>query len=216
MRTLRTRRTLVTASAVLAASTGITLTLSASGASAKPPDPPSKSTAQQYLSELTEKAEGSMSGYDRDKFPHWISQGDNCNTREVVLKRDGEGVQTGDDCYPTSGTWYSVYDGETEKKASDVQIDHMVPLAEAWRSGAKDWSQDKREKFANDLDAQQLIAVSGPSNNEKSDHDPADWVPSRKSYQCEYARSWVSVKHKWKLDVDKDEKAAVKELLDAC
>lgn len=72
-------------------------------------------------------------GYDRDKFPHWITQSNNCNTREVVLKRDGKTVMQDDKCAAVSGTWKSPYDGKTWTDADDIQIDHMVPLANAWR-----------------------------------------------------------------------------------
>lgn len=95
---------------------------------------PSKSTAQSELNSLTVKAEGSMSGYTRDLFPHWISQGGGCDTRQVVLKRDADSYSG--DCPVTSGKWYSYYDGVTLTSPSDLDIDHVVPLAEAWRSGA--------------------------------------------------------------------------------
>lgn len=112
-----------------------------------------------------------MDGYSREKFPHWIDQGDSCNTREVVLKRDGTGVQVGSDCYPTAGRWYSVYDATWVSDPGDVQIDHVVPLADAWRSGADQWTTSRRQDYANDLRDPQLIAVSGSSNEDKSDQD---------------------------------------------
>lgn len=73
-----------------------------------------------------------MDGYSRDKFPHWITQSGSCDTRETVLERDGSGVVTSSACAATSGTWVSPYDGATWTAAGDVDIDHMVPLGNAW------------------------------------------------------------------------------------
>src|SRR5688572_2022831 len=103
-----------------------------------------------------------MTGYSRDRFPHWASQGNGCDTREVVLQRDGSGVSVGDDCKAT-GEWFSEYDGETFDDPGDLDIDHMVPLANAWRTGAATWTDEQREAFANDLTQPQLIAVSASS-----------------------------------------------------
>src|SRR6478735_9027879 len=103
---------------------------------AYPPTPPSASTAASQLASLTVKAEGSTSGYSRDLFPHWIIQSGTCDTREQVLKRDGTGVTVDSSCHPTAGRWYSVYDAVWVTDSSSVDIDHIVPLAEAWKSGA--------------------------------------------------------------------------------
>ncbi|MGI5352213.1 HNH endonuclease family protein [Streptomyces sp. CA-250714] len=192
------------------------LTLGASPAAAEPPAPPSASEATTMLGDLTEKAEGSMDGYSREKFPHWSDQGDNCDTREAVLKRDGEGVETGSDCYPTKGTWKSPYDGGSWTKPSDVDIDHIVPLAESWRSGAADWTQDKRQELANNLKIAQLIAVTDNVNQEKGDKDPAKWMPSESGYHCTYARMWIWVKHTYDMTADSEEKAALKKALGTC
>jgi hypothetical protein len=117
------RIAVLAASAALAATTGL---LTAPTAQAAMPTPVSASTARSYLSQLTVSAEGSSSGYSRDKFPHWITQSGACNTREVVLKRDGTGVVQDSSCAATSGSWYSQYDGATWTAASDLDIDHMV------------------------------------------------------------------------------------------
>lgn len=207
-------RVVTTASAIIPA---IALTLAAPGiATAYPPAPPDAATSQQHLSELTVAAEGSMNGYDRDRFPHWSPASGNCDTRETVLKRDGSGVTVGADCYPDSGEWYSVYDQQWVSDPSDVHIDHVVPLAESWRSGADAWSDAKREDFANDLNTQQLIAVSGTSNMAKSDEDPAQWQPSNDGYHCMYARSWINVKYQWGLTVNSAEKNALSSMLNGC
>ncbi|PRX47492.1 uncharacterized protein DUF1524 [Prauserella shujinwangii] len=193
----------------------LTLTLTGT-ATAAPPGIPSESTARAQLAALTVAADGSMAGYDRDLFPHWSNQGNNCNTREVVLKRDGSGVTSGSDCYPDTGSWYSPYDGATWYQASDVDIDHVVPLAEAWRTGAARWTTSKRQAFANDLDSPQLIAVTDNVNQEKGDDGPEEWQPPRTAYRCTYAKMWISVKHEYRLTATGAEKSALSGMLDRC
>ncbi|MFE4216894.1 HNH endonuclease family protein [Streptomyces sp. NPDC056844] len=207
------RIAVLAASAALAATSGL---LTAPTAQAAMPTPVAASTARTYLSQLTVSAEGSSSGYSRDKFPHWITQSGACNTREVVLKRDGTGVVQDSACAATSGTWYSEYDGATWTAAADLDIDHMVPLAEAWRSGASGWTTAQRQSFANDLTRPQLIAVTDNVNQSKSDQDPGEWLPSRAAYRCTYARAWVHVKHYYGLSVDTTEKSALQSVLNGC
>ncbi|MER5550886.1 HNH endonuclease family protein [Streptomyces sp. NPDC002793] len=207
------RIAVLAASAALATTTGL---LTAPTAQAAMPTPVSASTARTYLGQLTVSTEGSSSGYSRDKFPHWITQSGACNTREVVLKRDGTGVVQDSSCAATSGSWYSEYDGATWTAASDLDIDHMVPLAEAWRSGASGWTNSQRQSFANDLTRPQLIAVTDNVNQSKSDQDPGEWLPSRTTYRCTYARAWVHVKHHYDLTVDSTEKNALQSVLNGC
>ncbi|MFI6861558.1 HNH endonuclease family protein [Streptomyces sp. NPDC050421] len=207
------RIAVLAASAALAATTGL---LTAPTAQAAMPTPVSASTARTYLGELTVKAEGSSTGYSRDKFPHWITQSGACNTREVVLKRDGTNVSQDSSCAAVSGSWYSEYDGATWTAASDLDIDHMVPLAEAWRSGASGWTTAQRQAYANDLTRPQLIAVTDNVNQSKSDQDPATWLPSRTAYKCTYVRAWVHVKHYYDLSVDSAEKSALQSVLNGC
>jgi hypothetical protein len=203
----------VVASAALAATSGL---LTAPTAQAAMPTPVAASTARTYLSQLTVKAEGSSSGYSRDLFSHWITQSGACDTREVVLKRDGTNVTQNSSCTAVSGSWYSEYDGASWTAASDLDIDHMVPLAEAWRSGASSWTTAKRQSFANDLTRPQLIAVTDNVNQSKGDQDPAEWLPSRTAYRCTYARAWVHVKHYYNLTVDSAEKSALQSVLNGC
>ncbi|MFD5325379.1 HNH endonuclease family protein [Streptomyces sp. NPDC127092] len=205
--------------AVLAASAALTVTgllATAPAAQASPPTPVSASTARTYLASLTVKAEGSSTGYSRDLFPHWITQSGTCNTREVVLKRDGVNVVQDSSCAAVSGSWFSEYDGATWTVASDLDIDHVVPLAEAWRSGANSWTTSKRQGFANDLTRPQLIAVTDNVNQSKGDQDPGEWMPPRTSYHCMYARMWVQVKYYYGLSVDSAEKSALQSVLNGC
>lgn len=182
---------------------------------ATPPNIPSKATAQSELNAITVAAEGSMTGYSRDLFPHWVTVG-GCDTRETVLKRDGSGVVVGSNCYPTAGTWFSQYDGVTVSPASGVDIDHVVALAEAWRSGANAWTTSRRQSFANDLTRPQLIAVSAASNRSKGDQDPSTWQPTRTSYRCTYSRMWIRSKYYWGLRMQSGEKSAVQGMLNTC
>ncbi|MGA5097724.1 HNH endonuclease family protein [Streptomyces lavendulocolor] len=205
--------------AVLAASAALTATgvlATAPAAQAAPPTPISASTARTYLGQLTVRAEGSSTGYSRDLFPHWSTQSGTCNTREVVLKRDGVNVVQDSGCAAVSGSWYSEYDGATWYAAADVDIDHVVALSEAWRSGASGWTTSQRQAFANDLTRPQLIAVTDNVNQAKGDLDPAEWMPSRTAYRCTYARMWVHVKHHWNLSVDSAEKSALQFQLSGC
>jgi hypothetical protein len=185
-------------------------------AAAAPPTPPDAATSRTHLSALTTSTEGSSTGYSRDLFPHWITTSGSCNTRETVLKRDGTNVTVGSDCYPTSGSWYSPYDGATWTSPSDVDIDHMVPLAQAWRSGASGWTTSRRQQFANDLSSSQLWAVTDNVNQAKGDKDPAQWKPSRTAIWCLYARSWVDVKYRYSLTADSAEKSALTSMLGYC
>ncbi|MEU6475444.1 HNH endonuclease family protein [Streptomyces sp. NPDC047017] len=184
-------------------------------ASAALPTPVSAATARTYLASLTVAAEN-RTGYDRDLFPHWITISGTCDTRETVLKRDGTNVTTDSACAAKSGSWYSPYDGATWTAASDLDIDHLVPLAEAWDSGASKWTTAQRQAFANDLTRPQLVAVTDNVNQSKGDQDPATWVPSRSAYVCTYVRAWVQVKYYYDLSVDSAEKSALQRYLADC
>ncbi|MFJ5552534.1 HNH endonuclease family protein [Streptomyces sp. NPDC093225] len=199
-----------------AATVAVTALINAPAAQAAPPAPISAAAARAYLATVTPKADGSSSGYSRDLFPHWSTVSGTCNTRETVLKRDGVNVVTDSSCAATSGSWYSAYDGATWTLASDLDIDHVVPLAEAWRSGASSWTTAKRQQFANDLTRPQLIAVTDNVNQAKGDLDPAKWMPSLASYRCTYARMWVNVKQYWGLNMDSAEKTALVNTLNGC
>lgn len=190
--------------------------LNAPAAVAFPPNVPSKSTAQYELSRLTVRSELSMDGYSRDKFPHWHSVSGNCNTREMVLKRDADYVNVGADCYPDSGRWYSYYDGAVRYSASQISIDHIVALAEVWRSGAKNWSTSRREAFANDLNGPQLIAVTTEVNSSKGDRDAASWRPPRYEARCAYAKFVIHTKYRWGLHLQSSEKTALQSMLGGC
>jgi hypothetical protein len=202
--------------AVTAVAATAAWSLGAGPALAYPPTPPSASTAATQLASLTVKAEGSTSGYSRDLFPHWITQSGTCDTREEVLKRDGTGVTVASSCKPTAGRWYSVYDATYVETSSGVDIDHIVPLAEAWKSGANTWTTARRQEFANNLTIAQLIAVSASSNRSKGDQDPSEWRPPNASVHCIYAREWIWVKYTYGLSLQSAEKTALQQMLATC
>ena len=153
-------------------------------------------------------ADETPDGYDRDLFKHWVDADHDCqDTREEVLVAESRVPIDG--CTVTTGEWFSWYDKETWTQSSDVDIDHLVPLKEAWDSGARAWDADTRERYANDLgDPRALVAVTDNVNQSKGDQDAAEWLPD--FGVCHYVRSWVAVKLRWSLAVDPAEKAALR------
>ncbi|TVY16532.1 putative secreted protein, partial [Lachnellula arida] len=107
-------------------------------------------------------------------------------------------------------------DGATWTAASDLDIDHLVPLSNAWKSGAAAWTTPQRQAFANDLTNPQLLAVTDNVNESKSDSGPEDWKPELKSYWCTYAKMWVKVKGVYDLTITSAEKSALTTMLDTC
>ena len=161
-------------------------------------------------------ADESRTGYVRDKFKHWVNIDGNkqgCDARKSAIIRDAIVKPTiGTGCTLTGGKWLSAYDNVTVEKAGSLDVDHMVPLAEAWDSGASAWSDNKRKAYANDLtDPRHLRSVTGPSNRSKSDQDPADWLPTNKTYLCQYLTDWVEIKVRWSLTIDQKELKALKD-----
>jgi hypothetical protein len=160
------------------------------------------------------------SGYDRTYFQHWIDvDSDGCDTRSEVLQEESAvPVTMSSGCTVATGQWTSRYDGQTWTNASDVDIDHMVPLAEAWASGAQAWSAEQRRDFANDMTLTvALEAVTDEVNQSKSDRDPAEWMPSMAGTACGYATDWVLVKYRWQLSIDPAEQAALSSIMsDSC
>ena len=172
----------------------------------------------ELLAQLDIEAESNLD-YDRDYFRHWIdADRDGCDARrEVLIAEAVVAPVIGDRCDLIGGSWYSAFDGATTEDDSAFDVDHMVPLKEAWQSGAHAWSAERRQAFANDLDLPEaLIAVSASSNRSKSDRDPADWLPPLTSYLCDYLEDWLKVKVKWELSVDQREFQAMRDVLLLC
>ncbi|MCD9899036.1 HNH endonuclease family protein [Streptomyces sp. MT29] len=164
---------------------------------------------------LVQVTEEDRTGYTRSKFKHWNSgddKSDGCNTRNEVLLAEAVVAPTVEaGCKLTGGTWVSYYDGQEVTSAGSLDIDHMVPLAEAWDSGASAWTAARREAYANDQGADvSLVAVTARTNRSKSDQDPADWMPPSAEAQCRYVGEWVATKLRWGLTADDRELEALK------
>lgn len=194
------------------------------GASELWTEPPSEYWwSDTFLDDLTIAPEGPRTGYSRSLFEHWIIRAvkpaGKCDTREVVLSwesRVSARVNL-DTCAVDQGRWLSYYDNQTLTAASQLHIDHMVPLAEAWDSGAAGWSAARRRDFANDLGVPYaLVAVSASSNTSKGDRDPAEWMPPYAAARCRYASEWVATKVRWGLTADQAEVDALDAMLRTC
>ncbi|WP_346181555.1 HNH endonuclease family protein [Streptomyces osmaniensis] len=160
-------------------------------------------------------------GYERTSFKHWNAgriPGDGCNTRaEVLLAEAVDKPEILPGCKLSGGRWWSYYDSKWLTSASALDVDHMVPLAEAWDSGASQWTAERRESYANDLAVNpSLVAVSAASNRSKADQDPAEWLPPTVEVSCRYASEWISTKLRWGLTSDATEREALTQLADAC
>ncbi|GAA1253977.1 HNH endonuclease family protein [Prauserella halophila] len=171
----------------------------------------STATGPADLSELTVAPEDTGAPYDRDDWPHWSSVGNGCDARDAALRERGRSITVGDDC-DLSGEWTSIYDGETVTDPSELDVDHWVPLAEVARSGSRDWSEQQREEYANDPDV--LVPVTASSNRSKGDRDPATWLPDED--RCGYVTTWVQIKQRYELTVDKAEAEAIRDVLAGC
>ena len=184
------------------------------GAAALVAAAPAADAAQVPLSQLLADlpaAPGASSPYTRAAFGDWIDADANgCDTRdEVLIEESTTAASIGARCAVT-GAWTSYYDGVTTTDASTLDVDHLVPLAEAWRSGAATWNPAQRVAFANDLGfAPALVAVTASSNRAKGDSDPAAWLPPAPDARCRYIAQWVEVKYRWHLGVDPRERDAL-------
>ena len=175
-------------------------------------------TASSLLTKLGVASESGSASYDRSYFKHWVDADGDCqDTHAEVLVAERKAAVTYTSsrrCAVAKGSWYSFYDGATWTAPADVDIDHMVPLKEAWESGARAWSVDNRTRYANDLGfSASLVAVTDNVNQSKGDRDPAAWLPPRAAARCTYATYWVQVKYRWRLRVDSAEKAALAAIL---
>jgi hypothetical protein len=185
------------------------------------PPAPNAGPLTDQLATLQILPEDTGAHYDRDDWlPQWARAGE-CTTRETVLQQQGQGVVVNDKCAPTSGQWYSAYDGMTVTDPVKLDIDHVVPLAEAARSGPVvdgrrqrpgDWPEEQRHAYANDPEG--LLAVTSSSNRSKGDDDPARWLPD--GDRCGYVASWLRVKKKYNFSVDQAEHDAIAAVIATC
>ncbi|NYJ73920.1 HNH endonuclease family protein [Allobranchiibius huperziae] len=179
--------------------------------------------AKTDLGALVVKAADSMTGYDRSLFPHWrdastngwpVAPNDACDSRNAALYRDGTDVTFSSTCTNAQGTWIDPYGDGVYNASSDIDIDHLVPLGDAWTTGADSWSTAERTSYANDP----LVLVSSKDtlNEAKGDRDPSQWTPPNADADCLYATRWVLVKTKYALWVTSAEKSALTTMLGSC
>lgn len=166
------------------------------------------------LAGLIVAPERSGASYQRDLFQHWIdADDDGCDTRCEVLAQERRSDLPG----LLAGGWLSIYDGYSTDDPSELEVDHLVALAEAWRSGADGWDAARRRAFANDLEEPDaLVAVTAATNRSKGDRDPATWQPPNGASWCRFAGGWVRVKVKWGLSADEAEVSALRNMLAGC
>jgi hypothetical protein len=228
-----TRMVLVSASLIAVASVGacaVPMPVDVSPGASRPAAEPSISAAKvgsalAALSTLAVRGRAPRTGYDRALFGQaWADVDRNgCDTRNDVLRRDltATKVKPGTNgCVILSGTLRDPYSGATidftrgQSTSGKVQIDHVVPLSDAWQKGAQQWQETRRTAFANDL--LNLLAVDGLTNQRKSDGDAATWLPPNKAYRCSYAARQVAVKAKYGLWVTSAERDALRRILATC
>lgn len=177
-----------------------------------------EAAARKLIEELSAKGRGPKTGYDRDKFGYaWMDTADGvplarngCDTRNDLLHRDGQNIhfRSGSDCVVISMTLHDPYTGTTiawrKQQASEVQIDHVVPLSYSWQMGSSRWPLSKRKQLANDV--LNLIPVEGRANSAKGDSGPASWLPPNKQIRCAYAVRFAQVAIKYEMPVTAPDK----------
>lgn len=197
-------------------------------ASAPQPVASASNASLDLLNSLPVKGRAPKTGYARDKFRHWdddvtVELGHNgCDTRNDILQRDlveETFKPRTHNCVVLTGVLHDPYTGTDINfvrgpHSSDVQIDHVVSLSNAWQTGAQQLNDDQRRNFAND--PLNLLAVSGPANQQKGDGDAATWLPANKAFRCDYVTRQVQVKAKYQLWVTAPEKEAISRILINC
>lgn len=197
-----------------------------SGAVAPSPSPTTAqptadaSDAVRLLGTLAVKGRAPMTGYARSRYGEaWVDVDHNgCRTRDDVLARDLTDRRYRDRCVVVAGTLLDPYTHRVlafrKSAAAEVQIDHVVALADAWQKGAQGWTQDQRVAFAND--PLELLAVGRQVNQQKSNSDAASWLPPYKPFRCAFVTRQVQVKAKYRLWVTAAERDAIRRVLAGC
>jgi hypothetical protein len=199
-----------------------TPTPTSSSPSTLEPEPAALSEAISALASIPIKGRAPKTGYDRDLFASDWDYSFGCDTRNKILRRDFSefAFRAGSSCIIETGVLNDPYTGTTINfvrgvgTSSEVQIDHVVAVSDAWQKGAQQLSSDQRYAFYND--PLNLLAVSGSANSQKSDSDAASWLPSNKSFRCEFVARQIAVKLSYKLWVTQAEYDSMYRVLEAC
>ncbi|OYX42296.1 hypothetical protein B7Y94_03760 [Candidatus Saccharibacteria bacterium 32-49-12] len=170
------------------------------------------------LEQLAIKGRAPKTGYSRSQFGDGWAMVDGCDTRQIILYRDMTSVELDADCRVISGVLDDPYTGQrltyNRERSAEVQIDHVVALSDAWQKGAQLLTYEDRVRLAND--PLELLAVDGFANQQKGDGDAASWLPSNKSYRCEYVSRQIAIKRKYNLWVTPAEYSSMKTVLKSC
>ncbi len=190
-----------------------------------PPPKPASSPPLRYsgdeLTLLVASAEHEIPEYSREEWRNWIDEDRDCqNTRHEVLIRQSSGPITyleEEQCRVATGSWLDPFSDEQFTDPIYLHIDHMVPLANAHKSGGWMWTEEKKRQYLNDLSYDgHLIAVRTTVNSSKGDDGPENWKPPIEAYWCQYAIDWIAVKDRWDLFASEAEATALSEMLETC
>ena len=154
--------------------------------------------------------------YKRSEWKHWVDVNGKCNAREQTLVNQGKDVKTDPKtCRVLTGTWVDPYSGETITNPKSIDIDHVIPLGYVARSGGQDWSPQKKQEYANDVDTV-LLVTSAKENRSKSDKGPADYMPPNSAYACTYAQKWIDIAGKYRISITQADKQTLADALTKC
>lgn len=153
-------------------------------------------------------SEERLHGYDRKElFGTWTDADGDCRNSRAETLEHSSLAPVDEACTIHEGKWFDPYTGDTLTRAQDLDIDHIVPLKEAWLSGAFAWTREERVAYANDPEV--LLAVGKHANRRKSDKDPARWMPENEAFRAEYAQRWSRIKLRFHLTADSLERDAL-------
>ena len=189
-----------------------------------PPSPPATSTPglESVLSRLIlAPVPAQLPDYTRSDWRHWVDANRDCQDarQEVLIAESTEPVvfKSEDQCRVESGLWIAPFTGAVETDPSKLDVDHLVPLANAHRSGGHAWQKEQKRDYANDLtNPAHLVAVTRSANRSKGSRGPEEWRPPDETYWCQYATDWASIKTEWGLTVTPVERDALAEMLSTC
>ena len=176
--------------------------------------------AKYALNKLEIKDHALGMNYSRNQFGADWGSVNGCDTRNIILNRDLFNIVTNEKCQIISGILNDPYTGRQilftrgTNTSSDIQIDHVVSLSNAWKTGAQGLTYDIRVDLAND--PLELLAVDGVSNQIKGDQDASGWLPENENFRCQYVARQVAVKQKYTLWVTRSEYNAILNVLESC